>query len=386
MPMFLQTPMETKRLVLLDETLRDGQQQPFVAFTKQQMIDLALAINNLNLPDSKHKPIYNIDIMPSMHPIHEEAARYLLDQGVPITLATIMKRCAIEATKQIGSDIITISSLSDELMQVKGIDKERNIVSTLRELSRAKGIGANVGLAGEDSARADLGFLTDYISSCQGLADYFIYCDTDGQANPDETRDRIAYLKNHVPVPIIMHCHNDRGNAVNNTLQGILAGADGVSSTFTGIGDRAGNAPTEEVIKRLKEDYGIVIEGFDYENLDGVSKLVKEYAKIGPTAPENPLSEIHEAGIHVDALLKARETGLTVYSHRPDGKINVCIGVSSGLSALRLVYEDIERPFPDEDKAKTILRELKDRALAERTSYLPPKVEEILVTAGHLRP
>ena len=229
--------MEERKLLISDETLRDGQQQPFVTFTKYQMIDLALAINKLNLSGAEHQPIYNIDIMPSMHPIHEEVARYLLEKNVPITLATIMKRCAIEATRDMGPDIITISSLSDELMGIKGIDKERNILSTLRELSRAKGIGANVGLAGEDSARADLGFLGEYINASQGLIDYFIYCDTDGQADPKQTHARIDYLKRNVGIPILMHCHNDRGNAVNNTLQGILAGADGISTTFTGKHD-----------------------------------------------------------------------------------------------------------------------------------------------------
>ena len=181
-----------------------------------------------------------------------------------------------------------------------------------------------------------------------------------------------------------MHCHNDQGNAVRNTLKGILAGADGVSSTFTGIGDRAGNAPTEELVEKLAKEYGIIISGLDYERLKEVSSLVSLYAERGPTAPDNPLSEVHEAGIHVDALLKARQTEQEVYSHKPDGDIKVCIGISSGVSALRLVYEELRRPFPNEDKAKEILMILKDKALAEKTSYLAPRVEDILLKTGHL--
>ena len=75
---------------------------------------------------------------------------------------------------------------------------------------------------------------------------------------------------------------------------------------------------------------------------------------------------------------------MEAYSHSAGEELQICIGISSGLTALGLVYESIGRPFPEEARAKKILMTLKNRALRDKTSYLPPKVESILTAARYL--
>ncbi len=365
--------METRKILISDETLRDGQQQPYVVFNSDEMLDLALAIADLG------PAIYNIDIMPSMHQTHREIAEVLVESNYPITLATVMKREAIEQMSNIGQNIITISSLSDSLMAAKDITRSSNMMCTLARLEYAKRLGLKVGLAGEGSASkdADLGFVVEYLKACQDKIDYFIYCDTDGRANPEDTEERISYLKAHTSVPILMHCHNDLGRAVENTIAGILAGAEGMSSTFTGIGDRAGNAPTETVLSRLRDDHKIVAEGVDYEKLQGIAEKVRAYAGIGPAQPGSELSYVHEAGIHVDALLKAAKKGICIYGTEP-GLARVVVGISSGLATMELIYRMYCMDFKEEE-ARNVLLELKNRALREKTSFSELRVYDAIL-------
>ena len=372
----------TKEIELLisDETLRDGQQQPYVTFQAKEMLDILRSI-----PEALGSALYNIDIMPSMHPLHKHTARYAIQRGIPITLATTMQREAIQQCGKIGSDIITISSLSDRLMAAKGLNRESNLLSTTGRISAARQAGLRVGLAGEDSASedADLDFIAHYINQCSELIDYFIYCDTDGQANPEDTFNRVKYLVEETgkKVPIILHCHNDTRRAVDNTIQGILAGAKGISSTFTGIGDRAGNAATEEVLYRLKEE-GLVVKGVDYDKVAKTAALVADYARRGPANPGSEMSKVHEAGIHIDALLKARKQGLSVYATAANEEPKVAFGISSGLSTLQLIYDMYRVPSPNKEDATAILMELKDLAISEKTSYSPLEVFAHVTSLG----
>lgn len=360
--------------MISDETLRDGQQQPLVTFQAQEMREIIESTQK-----ALGSSLYNIDIMPSMHPMHEDIAGYAHFKGVPVTLATPMKREQIYGCSKLADNIIVISSLSDSLMKAKKLTRESNLLCTKARLNYAKSLGLNCGLAGEGTAEADLDFMVNYINSNTGLMDYFIYCDTFGNANPDDTETRISYLKSNVHVPILMHCHNDEGNAVDNTIAGILAGADGISTTFTGIGDRAGNAPTEEVLKTLKQ-MGFIINGVDYKQLEITSELVENYAGIGPAEPGSNYAKVHEAGIHVDAILKARENGEVVYN--ANAGFGIAIGVSSGLKNLKHVYEMYGLPVPNNDLQREILLELKDEAIKQKRSFSPGEVFHYIQNNG----
>jgi len=136
----------TKQIDLLisDETLRDGQQQPLVTFQAQEMVDIIESTQR-----ALGSALYNIDIMPSMHPMHEDIAKYAHFKGVPITLATPMKREQIKKCPEIAGNIITISSLSDSLMKTKKLTRESNLLSTKSRLKYAHELGLGCGLAGE---------------------------------------------------------------------------------------------------------------------------------------------------------------------------------------------------------------------------------------------
>jgi homocitrate synthase NifV/benzylmalate synthase len=241
-------------------------------------------------------------------------------------------------------------------------------------------MGLRVGLAGEGSAAsdADLGFIVEYINACGDMIDYFIYCDTDGRADPADTFGRIAFIRKKTSKPIFMHCHNDKNNAVENTIQGILAGAEGISSTFTGIGDRAGNAPIEEVLYQLREKYGIVVDGIDYDKIPALTKMVGAYAGRGPAQPGEDLAKVHEAGIHIDALLKATKKGINVYGTEP-GLARVVAGISSGMATMELIYHMYSLEF-DSTEASEVLREIKQEAYKKKTSFGPLEVWDYIIS------
>ncbi|MBT5021769.1 hypothetical protein HOK51_08365 [Candidatus Woesearchaeota archaeon] len=369
-------------LKISEEVLRDGQQDPRgISFNFPEMIDLAQEIYKIG------PAIYNIDIMPVMHPMHEHAARVLSKQKIPITLATRMRGADIRNSLTLNDKIITISSVSDELMAVKWNDKnnknnyKRNIDSTVRELERAKRNGVmEIGVACEDASRANLDFLTEYFGACGSLADYFIYCDTNGIANPDETRIRINHLVNKTGMSIMLHCHNDNGLAVENTTQGIIGGADGISTTLTGIGERAaGNAPTEEVLYDLKKK-GFVVRGVNYDQLDRVVKKVKVLT------PENQPAivghAIQTSGMHIHALQRARNIGIEVYTGKAEEYIPVRWGVSSAKSTLtEMMCQEGFDVDPDDEAA--IVIGLKNLAMVEKKSFTPAEVKGIVCTGDY---
>ena len=151
-----------------------------------------------------------------------------------------------------------------------------------------------------------------------------------------------------------------------------MGGAKGISSTFTGIGDRAGNAATEKILKSLKDDYGTIVKGLDYDQIPKVTGLVRQYAKNGPAEPGSKNSKTHEAGIHVDALLKANQTRESVYSHNPDDPINICLGVSSGKSALQAICQNSGLSLPQD--VNGVLDYFKDECIKHKKSFSEPEV------------
>jgi homocitrate synthase NifV len=195
-------------------------------------------------------------------------------------------------------------------MIVHKLRKDRNAVKEQLKIALgfAKSRDLYVSVGGEDSSRADMGFLVELMEITRSLGgDRFRFCDTLGIMDPFAMYERIAFLRQAVPeVEIEVHTHNDLGMATANAIAGIKAGAKFVNTTINGLGERAGNAALEEVVMGLKHACGIET-GIDTHRFREMSLFVAK-ASHRPLSVSKPVVGervfAHESGLHADGVIK----------------------------------------------------------------------------------
>ncbi len=186
-------------------------------------------------------------------------------------------------------------------------------------------------------------------------------CDTAGVSTPEKMHDLISGLRDDISDPLAVHCHDDFGLATANTLTAIKAGAVEAHLTVNGIGERGGNAALEEVVVALSELYGFEA-AINFHKIYETSKLVEEYSG-SPIPPSKAIvgenSFAHEAGIHVDGILKDPSTYEPIDPHKIGRKRRFVVGKHSGKHAIKnkLMEEGIEAT---QEKIDKILKRIKD--------------------------
>jgi homocitrate synthase NifV len=219
----------------------------------------------------------------------------------------------IEACRNLGVHLIDVSISVSDIHLEKKLKKDRAwVLDSIRELvPRAQDLGLEVIVGCEDASRADLEFLMRVAEAAETAgARRLRYADTLGVMEPFGVHSTIASLRSITDLEIEMHAHDDLGLATANTLAACRAGATHVNTTVNGLGERAGNAPLEEVALGLKKLYGMDT-GVDLTYFPLLSDTVAA-ASGRPVAWQKSLVGegvfTHEAGIHVDGLLKDPET------------------------------------------------------------------------------
>ena len=209
------------KINICDNTLRDGEQMPGVVFSKKQKIELAELIADFG--------IELIDIMPAVSKTEIEIAEYLVENGFrdKLSASTLLRKEHIELAKNIGlKSIILFTSTSDIHLDKKlNISRKENLEKSLEYTEYAKEFGLKVNFAGEDSSRAELSYLVEFINSLENKIEYFFACDTLGILSPRKTYKFIEKLKKETNCKIGLHVHNDFGQATACTLAGLEAGA-----------------------------------------------------------------------------------------------------------------------------------------------------------------
>lgn len=395
--------METIDLLISDETLRDGEQQVGLFLPDKARLARLIAQTG----------VHQIAIMPAVHPTETQLAKNLVTGGLKhqVIASTIMTQAAIDASMACGVDqIILFHAVSDRLLvlrdpvfsadpkwQCKTLDDElpslmikqaqqRMLARALEHVRYAHGRGLRICFAAEDASRADLAFLLDCIEGLSPYLEQFLLCDTVGILTPEKTFDWIQVLLAQCPdafqaMRLSVHFHNDMGLALENTIQAVRAGATGISGTFGGIGERAGNVALEQVLQGLKIRFGLQVDGIDYDALDRVMDYLHQQ-DIRPHPPYSSQSQRHESGIHVSSLLRDRQS----YSAFPHGQAEIWFGKCSGTSNLRYLFEQhLQQPLSQADYVR-LRNAIKTIAIEEQRSFSVEDVLELIERRGLLRP
>jgi 2-isopropylmalate synthase len=311
------------RVIIFDTTLRDGEQSPGFSMNVQEKLEMARQLARLN-----------VDVIEAGFPISSdedfEAVREVARQvgsrdGAPIIcglsrvgLADI-DRCW-EAVKYARRPRIhTFVATSDIHLKYK-LRKSRTEVlrAAVDAVRHARGYCQDVEFSPEDASRSDFDYMCDVLAAViEAGAGTINIPDTVGYAIPAEWAERIARIREQVRnsdrAVLSVHCHNDLGQAVANSLAAIRVGARQVECTINGIGERAGNAALEEIVMALrtrKDLFGLETQ-IRTEEIYRTSKLLSHLTGVHVQPNKAVVGEnafAHEAGIHQDGVLKEKLT------------------------------------------------------------------------------
>ncbi len=329
-----------KDILIYDTTLRDGEQTPGVCLSPEDKIDIAKKLDELK--------IHQIEAgFPIVSKREAQTVKSIANEGLNASVICLTRAKKEDIDKALECDVdgvITFMGTSDIHLQHKmHIGRQEAMEISMNAIEYAKDHGLYVAYSSEDATRTDLDFLKRIYKNAESYgADRVHIADTTGAITPQGIYFLVQEIRKVTDLRIAMHCHNDFGFAVINSIYGLLAGGNCVSTTVNGIGERAGNASLEELVMALKILYGHDL-GFKTKNIQSLSKLVEERTKI--RVPENkPIVGKnmfrHESGIHVDAVI---EEPLTYEPFLPElvgGKRQLVLGKHSGCRAVKAKLDE----------------------------------------------
>ena len=336
----------SRPITIFDTTLRDGEQSPGCSMNLEEKLEVAQALADLG-----------VDVIEAGFPITSvgdfEAVQQIASTVKGSTICGLA-RCherdidraweALQHGDNVRIHVFLATSAIHREFKLK-MDKEEIIRRAVEGVQRAKSVCENIEFSPEDAARTEVDFLCQVVEAAIGAGATTVNIpDTVGYATPAHFQNVISSLMNRVPnidqAVISVHCHNDLGLAVANSLAAVEAGAGQIECTINGLGERAGNCSLEEVVMALRTrgDYYQADTGINTPRLVPVSRLVSNIT--GMVVQRNKAivgrnAFAHEAGIHQDGMLKERTTYEIM---RPEDvgftQTDLVLGKHSGRAAL----------------------------------------------------
>jgi len=240
--------------------------------------------------------------------------------------------------------------------------REQVLQITKDMVKYAKDRGLIVELSAEDATRADRDYLKKvFHTGIEVGADRVVACDTVGVLTPERSYEFYGDLRNSLKVPVVsVHCHNDFGMAVANTIEALRAGANQFHATINGLGERAGNASLEEIVVTLNNLYKLKLD-VKLEQLYGISQLVSRLTGIYVQPNKAIVGEnafTHESGIHTQGMLAHPSMYEAIEPELVGGARRLASGKHSGSAGIKATLATMGITFT-EDQFKEIFQRIK---------------------------
>lgn len=386
-----------EKLIIFDTTLRDGEQSPGASMTREEKVRVAKTLE-----------LMRVDVIEAGFPIASpgdfESVRAVAEVVKNSTVCGLARTSdkdidrAAEALKPAASGRIhTFIATSPIHMERKlRMQPDEVLEQAVRAVKRARQYTDNVEFSPEDAGRSERDFLCRIIEAViDAGASTINIPDTVGYNVPQQFAATIEHLIKNVPnsdkAVFSVHCHNDLGLAVANSLAAVLAGARQVECTINGLGERAGNASLEEIVMavRTRQDVFPCDTGLDTTHIMNNSRLVSNITGF-PVQPNKAIvganAFAHESGIHQDGVIKSRETYEIMRAEDVGWQTNrLVMGKHSGRNAFRTRLKELGHEFSSEEELNETFSRFKELADKKHEIFdedLQSLVSDGLIDAG----
>ena len=371
----------TDKLIIFDTTLRDGEQSPGASMDIQEKIQIANALNDLN-----------VDVIEAGFPIASKgdftAVKEIADSiktSRICALARALEKDILRAADALKnaklSRIHTFIATSPIHMEMKlKMTPEQVIKNAVNAVNIAKDNAEDVEFSPEDAGRSDFNFLCEIIEQVINAGATTINIpDTVGYNMPHQFGELIEKIISNVPnankAIFSVHCHNDLGLAVSNSLSSVLHGARQVECTINGLGERAGNAALEEIVMTVKtrRDIFSCDTRINTKKIMNCSRLVSSITGF-PVQPNKAIvgknAFAHESGIHQDGIIKSRET-YEIMRAEDIGLLSnsLVLGKHSGRNALKQKMDQLNLQYESEESFNDLFSRFKELADKKHEIY-----------------
>jgi len=351
-------PPRLHSIKLLDTTLREGEQAPNVDFSKEQRIKLADMLNDFG--------VNMIEMSPLISSEHLDVIKTLVSRGYRseiIAHIRALKKDIDLALKTDAKWVAMFISTSDiQLRSKMRWTRQDALEKATSAIEYAKSHGLKIRMTAEDASRTEPEFLVKFCKEVESVgADRIDIPDTVGVLTPQGTFNMISLIRNSIKIPLEVHCHNDLGLALANTLAAIEAGVEMPHLTINGLGERAGITSLAEFVVALKVSYGITLP-VKYEMIMDLSNYISEITK-QPIPPRTPIigenAFKHKGGTHVAAIVRNPAAYEIIPPETVGQKRKIIFGKYSGKNAVRLLFSVLGLG-DDEDQIRSTLLRMKE--------------------------
>lgn len=374
--------MTTSTLHIIDSTLRDGEQAPGVVFTLNEKLRIAAMLEDCGVKE--------VEVgTPAMGLDEQSAIREIVQAGFRFDKLcwARAKEYDIEESAKTGANRINISfPVSDIQLTAIGRDRKWVMNQIQPMVSFARQWFDFVAIGAQDSSRANREFLDEFISAClaEGV-DRIRLADTVGIMNPFSVAQLFSSVTERFPfVDFEFHGHNDLGMATANSVSAYMSGAQSVSATINGLGERAGNACLEELAVAMKVSAN-VSTGINLLTIQEICSYVSEvsFRKIHASKPiTGEMICRHESGIHCRSLI---ENDLSYQAFHPEEigrSTEMIVGRHSGTAIIRHILEK-QNVYLNDKKGVLLTEQVKAMALRKKQNL---QLNELIMLAINLNP